>query len=239
MARNEDGEFELMLGNRQLLSVFFLMVLLLGLCFTGGYMLGRKVPVLTATNSGPIDVPNTTPASPPPAAEPVKEPVKEPPPVKTAPQTTVETAAVTEPPKPAPEKEKVVAKIEPPAAIPEKAKQPPPQAKQAPLPPAKTVLPPVAAKQPAVAAKQPPIASRPVPGRVYLQLTATDQVKAETIADLLRSKSFPGVAAPIPEKPGMFRVLVGPLAESALADTKTQLKAAGFPADGAFKQVFR
>ncbi len=51
MARNEDGEFELMLGNKQLLSVFFLMVLLLCLCFVGGYLLGRSAaPVLSASN---------------------------------------------------------------------------------------------------------------------------------------------------------------------------------------------
>src|SRR5579862_6192193 len=46
MAKNEDGEFELILGNRQLLSVFFIVVVLLGVFFTMGYIVGR--------NSGPM-----------------------------------------------------------------------------------------------------------------------------------------------------------------------------------------
>ncbi len=42
MAKNEDGEFELMLGNRQLLSVFFLVVVLFAVVFTMGYIVGRN-----------------------------------------------------------------------------------------------------------------------------------------------------------------------------------------------------
>ena len=45
MPKNEDGEFELILGNRQLLSVFFIVVVLLGVFFTMGYIVGK--------NSGP------------------------------------------------------------------------------------------------------------------------------------------------------------------------------------------
>ena len=41
MPKNEDGEFELILGNRQLLSVFFIVVVLLGVFFTMGYIVGR------------------------------------------------------------------------------------------------------------------------------------------------------------------------------------------------------
>src|ERR1700744_1611647 len=48
MAKNEDGEFELILGNRQLLSVFFIVVILLGVFFTMGYIVGH--------NSGPSPV---------------------------------------------------------------------------------------------------------------------------------------------------------------------------------------
>ena len=36
MPKNEDGEFELILANRQLLSVFFIVVVLLGVFFTMG-----------------------------------------------------------------------------------------------------------------------------------------------------------------------------------------------------------
>ncbi len=42
MPKNEDGEFELILGNRQLLSVFFIVVSLLSVFFTMGYIVGRN-----------------------------------------------------------------------------------------------------------------------------------------------------------------------------------------------------
>ena len=42
MARNEDGEFELVLGNRQLLSGFFIVVVLLGVVFSMGYIVGKN-----------------------------------------------------------------------------------------------------------------------------------------------------------------------------------------------------
>lgn len=51
MARTEEGEFELVLGNRQLLTVFFLVVVLLGIFFTMGYVVGRNsAPVVAAKN---------------------------------------------------------------------------------------------------------------------------------------------------------------------------------------------
>ena len=42
MPRNDDGEFELILGNRQLMSVFFIVVILLGVFFAMGYIVGRN-----------------------------------------------------------------------------------------------------------------------------------------------------------------------------------------------------
>jgi len=228
VARNEDGEFELILGNKQLLSVFFLMVLLLGLCFVGGYVLGRSAaPVLNATNepppqeSKPVVVIPATPngqpvqsVAPSPVSAPVPEPVPATPapPTKTAPQVAADAAPVeTKTPPP------------PPKAPPTKAATP--AAKAAP----------VAAKQ---TAKQPPATSQPVPGRIYLQLSATDKDKADVMVDLLRRKNLPGTAAAITEKPGLYRVLVGPLAETALQDMKAQLKANGFPGDQAIRRVF-
>ena len=47
MAKNEDGEFELILGNRQLISVFLIVVILLGVFFSMGYIVGRNsAPVI-------------------------------------------------------------------------------------------------------------------------------------------------------------------------------------------------
>jgi cell division protein FtsN len=51
MPRNDDGEFELIMGNRQLLSVFFIVVILLGVFFTMGYIVGRNSSPFSAADS--------------------------------------------------------------------------------------------------------------------------------------------------------------------------------------------
>ena len=42
LARTDEGEFELILGNRQLISVFLIVVILLGVFFSMGYIVGRN-----------------------------------------------------------------------------------------------------------------------------------------------------------------------------------------------------
>jgi cell division septation protein DedD len=71
-----------------------------------------------------------------------------------------------------------------------------------------------------------------------LQLSATDKDKADVMVDLLRAKKFSSMTAAVPERPGLYRVLVGPLAETALEATKAQLDAAGFPGNQAIRRVF-
>jgi cell division septation protein DedD len=110
MARKEDGEYELVLGNRQLLTIFFLVVVLLGAGFTVGYIMGRNsvsVPVnaadsSTAKSSDPdvkLDPPAPVPASSEPSAKPAtpapeESPAPAPPPKSTTPQKSAgETAA--------------------------------------------------------------------------------------------------------------------------------------------------
>ena len=57
MARNDEGEFELVLGNRQLISVFLIVVILLAVLFSMGYIVGRNSTAVVAdgarTNTGP------------------------------------------------------------------------------------------------------------------------------------------------------------------------------------------
>jgi cell division septation protein DedD len=86
LPKNEDGEFELILGNRQLLSVFFIVVILLGVFFTMGYIVGRNsAPLVTdATStqkSGNPPLVVDAPARPPEAA-----PTETPAPAETAAQ---------------------------------------------------------------------------------------------------------------------------------------------------------
>jgi len=109
LPRNDDGEFELVLGNRQLISVFLIMVILLGVFFSMGYIVGRNSgPALTAdaraAASKPIVVdrppaatdqasaPSTTP-------EPVAKPQEEKP--APSPKPTSTHPVATQPAKPA------------------------------------------------------------------------------------------------------------------------------------------
>jgi hypothetical protein len=112
MPHNDAGEFELVLGNRQLLSVFFIVVVLLGVFFTMGYIVGRNtVPQLAAqrdavemARKNPIVVDPAgeaaarDPGTAQPAADSGPAEAKQPPPSKQEGRQTAETKA---PPKPA------------------------------------------------------------------------------------------------------------------------------------------
>jgi hypothetical protein len=66
MPKNDEGEFELVLGNRQLLSGFFIVVCLFGLFFTMGYIVGRhSSPTPVSTAAGVSQEPVTPAAAPP------------------------------------------------------------------------------------------------------------------------------------------------------------------------------
>jgi cell division septation protein DedD len=209
--KNEDGEFELILGNRQLLSVFFIVVVLLGVFFTMGYIVGRNSPpdLARKTETRPIVVePESTPAAPPRASSaqpnlPMPLPVEP------------KKAAEPEKSKPAP---KEVAK-----------EKPPEREKPAPTPP------PTPAPAPAPASSS---ADQPPSGQTFLQLAATTQREADIMVDVLRKKGFKARTAEIPGKAGTFRVLVGPLEADGLNKARADLQGAGFPGNAAIKRTF-
>jgi len=73
MRNNETGEFELVVGNRQLLSAFFIIVLLFAVAFAMGYVVGEN-----SRSTKTAETPSTaTPTRP---AEPRPEPVAAKPP---------------------------------------------------------------------------------------------------------------------------------------------------------------
>jgi len=219
MPKNEEGEFELILGNRQLLSVFFIVVVLLGVFFTMGYIVGRNSGPLGTTDvvaarkeTKPLVIESpapkgseSKPENPPPAdTKPVETKAQQP-------ESSKPEPSKTEPAKSAPPKQEH-AKVELPKYEPVK----PEPAKPKPAPPA-----------PSADASG---------GQSYLQLTATTQHEAEVYADVLKKKGFRAITAVVPDKPGLVRVLVGPIADTEINKTKSDLKAAGFPGDQAIKR---
>ena len=195
MPKNEDGEFELILGNRQLLSVFFIVVILLGVFFTMGYIVGRNSGTLTA------DVAATpAPDGKPQVVEPPAAKTPEPAPAPTAPTETVPQQPAKEAePEPAPERAK-----------PEKVKAEPVRAGS----------------------------SHPAAGQTYLQLAATSKHEADIMVDVLRKKSFKSMAAEIDERPGTYRVLVGPITDTTANKMRADLQGAGFPGNAAIRRTF-
>jgi cell division protein FtsN len=188
MPTNEEGEFELVLGNKQLLSVFFLIVLLLGVFFSMGYIVGRNTapggPQMAASRSGS----GTLTVDAPTASTPVLPDVTKPSPVGQTPEP-----AVVPPPKetskPAPKPEPVkteVAKAEPPKVEPPKRETPPPAASSGPL----------------------------VKGNYYLQVAAVRDKDADILKDVLVKRGFSTATEAVPEK-ALVRVLVGPFRDTA------------------------
>jgi cell division protein FtsN len=89
-SESEASEFEMVLGNKQLLSVFFVVVILLGIFFTMGYVVGR--------NSAPVDIARRTDQAyerqNAPSAVPAPAPVKR----EASTEQSAETASPAEPP---------------------------------------------------------------------------------------------------------------------------------------------
>jgi hypothetical protein len=212
LPKNEDGEFELVLANRQLLSVFFIVVILLGVFFTMGYIVGRSSTPAAAeiastrrADAAPLVVDGPARGGDAAASQAANAPS-----AATSPQQPV----TTEPQRAAAASAPEAARAEPvrsESVRPEPAKREPPK--------------PVASDQPAA-------------GQAYLQLAATSQHEADIMVDVLRQKSFKAMAAEIPEKPGTFRVLVGPVTEASANKTRADLQAAGFPGNAAIRRTF-
>lgn len=211
MAKNENGEFELMVGNKQLLSIVFILMVLFGVVFTMGYFVGRNsTPEMTAAAPPARPVPETTSSGRPEPAEGV--PPSPAPASAPSPSTQPEAAE----PKPA-ETQPVGAASNPPVTQPVVQR----------VADAKPATPPV--PKPAAEPAAPAAAfSEPAPGQSFLQVAAVKRPEAELIVDVLKKKGFPAMVAPVPNDT-LFRVLVGPMRDSAaLAKTKADLETAGF-----------
>jgi cell division protein FtsN len=95
-----DGEYELVLGNRQLLSAFFIIVILFGVFFTMGYVVGRNSSPASSASAAPATVATSQrpeAASPQQQAPLPKQEAKESSPVETKPVTPPETKPMAPP----------------------------------------------------------------------------------------------------------------------------------------------
>lgn len=200
MPKTEEGEFELVLGNKQLLSVFFIVVVLLGVFFTMGYIVGRNTGGSTTEMA-------STPGQPL-IVEPGAGAASSQPPAAAAPKPAATPA------KPA------AARPKPPAAKPTATPKPTPPPKATPTP--KPTPPP---KRPTSA---PSGVSVPAAGQTFLQVVATSRSEGEVVRDLLRKRGFQARLAPVPDQ-DIVRVLVGPVSgQDDLAQTRDKLREAGF-----------
>lgn len=198
MAKNEEGEIDLTIGNKQLLSIVFILFVLFGVVFSMGYFVGRASSAGDTTSAAkPADAmpaagrPEAAgPAAPaqPSAAAPT-ETAPEQPAVEPGEARVTEAPPVARAPAPAP------APVERPAAKP--------------VEPVKTA-----------------VAAAPAAGTTYLQVAAkVRRDQAQMLADVLRGKGFRTVVLPM-EDPDLYRTLVGPLnGASEIAKTKADIEA--------------
>ncbi len=203
-----DGEKELVLGNKQLISLFFVVVALCGVFFAMGYMIGRNTSTpVTANLEGSAPPPVAAAAARSPEPESAAEPGS---------ADTGQPDAAADPSGDG---------AQGPGA---------PQADSAPSPAARvdSAAPvetePVATHPVSTQAAHDTPAAVPQPGATYLQVTALRRADADNLVKTLREQNFPALVAGS-SKPDLFRVLVGPYHLTAdVAAAKARLKSLGF-----------
>ena len=200
-----NGDKEIVLGNKQLITLFFVVVALLGVFFAMGYLIGRNTtkPEAPTPDTSSSATPNNA-SAPAQETEPPRETAAGSP--LTAPASRVESA--------------------PPESGDAQGSQPAPTAAQ----PARQ--PELARRATEQAKTAHAVATVPLSkieaGATYLQVTALGRPDADNLVRTLREQSFPALLAES-SKSGLFRVLVGPYDETAkLADAKSRLRALGF-----------
>jgi outer membrane biosynthesis protein TonB len=218
MPRNDEGEFELVLGNRQLLSGFFIVVVLFGVFFNLGYIVGRHSSPATASTAAaatPEAAASATsgPGSPGPGQAQVM-PAEQPKP-ETLPPVPEAAKPETAPPKTAEHTQPVTA-TRPATAPPESPRPAEP----------KPVAPKPAAKPPVETKAAGSTIAEPAPGS-YLQVAAPSRGAAGAVVESLKNKGIKALIAPGPNETTV-RVLVGPLEAADVGKMRSELESAGF-----------
>ena len=214
MRNSETGEFELLVGNRQLLSGFFIVVLLFAVAFSMGYIVGR--------NSSPSAKLQTETASSAGAAS--QTPETRPQPVSQAPAAAGEAPGAT-PSGPGGTPADAARGAPPPADTPPQPSTQPERGGGSPSGPA---APPAA--PPAAASAAPPgpegAPTEAAPGSYWQILATASQTSAEAMRQTMKDKGFPASLQPGPNN--LIRVLIGPYTDKqSLGRAKTELENAG------------
>lgn len=206
MLRTGESETEILLGNKQLLGIFFVVAVLLGVAFYGGYMVGRgptakKSIAASASETGPAANRNLT------AGETHSFPTDASAPVDQNSSTlgaavrSSGTGSGT-------------------GAQPEGLPLGSPQRR----PGAKPQL-----SGPDSGANSAYETFTPQAGEEFLQVAAVTRDEALAVADVLHKKGFSAHAVPKPSNAKIYRVLIGPIRDAGdLSATRDALRRTGF-----------
>jgi cell division septation protein DedD len=196
---SESDETEILLGNKQLLGIFFVVALLLAVAFYGGYMVGRGGSARKANT--PAVTPEEAAASP----------------------TTSggETHVVSGGSGTAADQSGKADQDTRSAGSSAHADEPLGSAKHR----ARAATTPDAEPAGATAGE----GFAPQVGQQFLQVAAVSREEAEAVADVLHKKGFRAHAVPKPGNPKIYRVIIGPIRDTSdLSSTRDALMRTGF-----------
>lgn len=202
MLRSSESETEILLGNKQLLGIFFLIAVLLGIAFTSGYMIGRngtrKTSGAAVAQAGPSENANG-PGGETHAVSPSDSNPADSNPVDSSASASSDTTATDSPANAAP------------LGSPKRRKT-------------------VEGGNDEAASFEPASSGfAPQSGQEFLQVAAVARGDANEVADVLRKKGFRAHAVPTPSNPNLYRVIVGPIRDAGdLASTRDLLRKTGF-----------
>lgn len=214
MPKSDEGHYELVLGNRQLLSGFFVLVILFAIFLTLGYILGRNSAVMSepgtvAGAAGRVS-PSAAANEMPQAANSAGRPAA--------------SESVPEPVSPATETLPAAPPATPVQSTPAEKREASPAAAPAPAP-----------WHTATTERTREILSgkiqliTPRKGDMFLQVAAIGRAEAEVMAEQLNKRGYRAFLSEVPDK-NLFRVLIGPFETSArLNETKKKLSGDGLP----------
>lgn len=199
MLQTGENETEILLGNKQLVGIFLVIAILLGVSFTGGFLVGRGSPEKKAVPTASTVAASVTDTASADSGK-VGGQTHTLEPDGSATSTTRDTDAGTTSAKP-PAASAVLGSRKRPISRPVATSE-------------------VEAKADAVETGYVPQA-----GSEYLQVAAVGKDEAEAVADVLHKKGFHAHAVPKPGNVKIYRVIIGPVKDAGdLASTRDALR---------------